>query len=361
MRRSTIAVSMLAAAGLAVAPLAAPASAAPSGAVGTIVSTGLEGPRQLFFDGANAYVADSDDGQVRTLTADGKSQAVLSRLGSTQGVAVVGGSVLAAVGAAEPDEHATKLPPRGLSATVVSFAFPTRKLLSDPQRFELRHNPDGQQQFNAKGVPLDALSNPYYLLPDPHGYVLLADAGGNDILRINSRGATSLFAALPLITAGKCKTVPNNDKKHVGCDPVPTGMAWGPDGSLYVSALGSEVEGAVFQLDGRTGAVLRTWTGFGEGLTGVAVADDGTIYASELLHGAPEGNPPKGFDPSTVGRIVKVSTTGAMSYAPVPMPAGIVWHDGALYSTAWSIAGMVGMAHAGQVLKVNPSAFVAAS
>ena len=361
LRKSIALTAFLAAAGLAAAPFAAPAVAAPSAAVGTVVSIGLEGPRELYFDGQTAYVADSDDGQVRVLTADGKSQAVLSRLGAAQGVAVAGGAVIAAIGAAEPDENAKKLPPRGLSATVVSYTAPTRKLLSDPQRFELRHNPDGQQQFNAKGIPLDALSNPYYVLPDPNGYVLVADAGANDILRVNSRGATSLFAALPLITAGACRTAPNNDKLHVGCDPVPTGLAWGPDGTLYVSALGGEVEGAIFQLDGKTGAVLRTWTGFGEGLTGVAVAGDGTLYASELLHGAPQGNPPKGFDPSTVGRIVKVSPTGAMSYAPVPMPAGIAWHDGALYSTAWSVAGMIGQSHAGQVLRVNPTAFVPAS
>ena len=42
------------------------------------------------------------------------------------------------------------------------------------------------------------------------------------------------------------------------------------------------------------------------------------------------------------------------------MPAGLAWHDGALYSTAWSIAGLLGIPHAGQVVTVSPSAFVAA-
>ncbi|RZS89519.1 hypothetical protein EV189_1286 [Motilibacter rhizosphaerae] len=354
-RRLLAAASLLC---LPAAALAVPAQAATSTSY-TVVAGGLEGPRELSFSGTTAYVATSDDGQVRAWSG-GTWTTLQSRLGGTQGVAMVNGDLLAAVGANQPDDSSAKQPPRGLSATVVKATTGGRTVVADPQRFELAHNPDGQTQFGKGGVPLDALSNPYYLIPDAHGYALLADAGANDILRLNSRHAVSLFATLPLITAGACKGAKNNDPKHVGCDPVPTGLTYGPDGALYVSALGGEVEGAVFKLDAMTGALLQTWTGFGEGLTGVAVGPDGTIYASELLHGAPQGDgpPPKGFDPSTVGRIVRVAADGTKTYAAVPMPAGLAWHDGQLWSTAWSVAGLLGVKSAGQLVTVPTSAFV---
>ena len=41
------------------------------------------------------------------------------------------------------------------------------------------------------------------------------------------------------------------------------------------------------------------------------------------------------------------------------MPIGLVWHEGgALYSTAWSVAGLfLGILDAGQVVQVRQSAF----
>src|SRR4051794_34301073 len=112
MRRSIRTTSLLTALGLLCLPATGmlPAAAATTGV--TVVAIGLEGPRQLYFDGQTAYVADSDDGQVRVLTADGKSTAVQSRLGNAQGVAVIGGKVVTAVGATDPDETG-KTPPRG--------------------------------------------------------------------------------------------------------------------------------------------------------------------------------------------------------------------------------------------------------
>ena len=39
------------------------------------------------------------------------------------------------------------------------------------------------------------------------------------------------------------------------------------------------------------------------------------------------------------------------------MPSGLLWHDGALYASAWSIASFLGMPDAGQVVRVDRSAF----
>jgi hypothetical protein len=124
-----------------------------------------------------------------------------------------------------------------------------------------------------------------------------------------------------------------------------------------VSTLGAEQPGAaaVWKLDGRTGKVLHVWKGF-TSLTGIAVTPRGTIYASEVLFGAPEGDPPPGFDPATVGRLTRIDH-GHVSHAAVTMPTGLQYVGGHLYATSWSIASFLGIQHAGKVVEVGDRAF----
>ena len=94
----------------------------------------------------------------------------------------------------------------------------------------------------------------------------------------------------------------------------------------------------------------------GSGPTGVAVDKrTGTVYVSEVLEGAPADPeaPPPDFDPSTMGQIVKVTRDGQRSTAQVTMPVGLLFTHGALYSSAWSLAGP----GAGQVVRVGKRAF----
>ena len=42
-----------------------------------------------------------------------------------------------------------------------------------------------------------------------------------------------------------------------GCDPVPTDLAMGADGFLYVSGLGAEVEGRIWKIDPDTGKIVQ--------------------------------------------------------------------------------------------------------
>jgi outer membrane protein assembly factor BamB len=140
---------------------------------------------------------------------------------------------------------------------------------------------------------------------------------------------------------------------------VPTGIGVAR-GSIYVSTLGSEAPGAarIYRLNPHDGRVVQTWGGL-TGLTGVAVAPDGTVFASQVFEGAPQtdGPPPPGFDPSTVGQIVRIQPNGRRTHAQVTMPTGLTWHDGKLYASAWSVASFMGMQHAGQVVHVHGSAF----
>jgi hypothetical protein len=141
---------------------------------------------------------------------------------------------------------------------------------------------------------------------------------------------------------------------------VPTGLAYGRGNTLYVSTLSGDVpgEGRVYVLNARTGAVLDVISGF-SGPTGVAVGSKGDVYVSEVFEGAPAGEPPSDFDPSTVGQIVRIDRDGTRSYAQVPMPTGLDFHKGTLYASTWSVAGFLGIADAGQVVAVEDSAFMA--
>jgi hypothetical protein len=72
---------------------------------------------------------------------------------------------------------------------------------------------------------------------------LVADAG-NSILSVDRDGTVPLFAVFPNITDGLCAGLPN-DEGTTGCDFVPTSLAEGPDGAIYVGALGPRRPGRV--------------------------------------------------------------------------------------------------------------------
>ncbi|SDR90871.1 hypothetical protein SAMN04488543_0729 [Friedmanniella luteola] len=358
-------VLVLAAATCAVALVATPgwADSAPAKA-GTVkvVTRGLDGPRQVSANGGRLYVAESDSGEItRVNPRTGAKSVVVSGLASPQGVAKVGGKIYVATGGPAPDA------PAGDARPAIMVARPGEKptLFADLLAYELKANPDGQTQFGPDDAPLDALSNPYYVLRDrsKNGFLLVADAGANTVLKVDRKGRVSTFFVPPTQVTGACADQPNNNASGKGCDAVPTGLAYGPDGLLYVSALTSEVrgQGRVYKVDPKTGKLVYTIGGF-TSPTGVAVDKKGNVYVSELLQGAPEGDdpPPPGFDPSAVGQIVKREPSSAhkRSYAQVTMPSGLLVRDGKLYASAWSIAGFLGIPAAGQVVTVSPKAFV---
>jgi len=361
-RRSALVITLAAVAG---AALAAPATAAPPTPAPpplTVVAQGLDDPYGLSFRAGKFYAAENTTGEVSGFVRGGSGPVVrASGFAGPAGVDRTAHHLLTVTGEGEPGTA-------GASTLYVSSPSSAPRPLADLAAYELAENPDGQRQFGDDGQPLDALSNPFAVLGGRGGherFAYVADAGANAVLAVDRHGTVSTFFVPPVVTSGGCAGAPNNDPEHTGCDAVPTGLAFGPHGSLYVSALTSQVpgEGRVYVLNARTGELRRTLTGL-SGPTGVAVGDDGSVYVSELLEGAPpgEGPPPAGFDLSTVGRIVRVAPDGARSVAQVTMPLGLRWADGALYSTAWSVAGaFLGQSGAGQVVRVDASAFSAGS
>jgi outer membrane protein assembly factor BamB len=354
---------VLAAAACAVALVSPPAAAETttrhhSSTPISVVTGGLSGPRELTKSHGKFYVAESDSGEITRINPrTGAKQVVVRGLANPQGVAVVDGKIYAATGEADPDANPSASPS---SAILVARPGQAPRKFADLLKHELRYNPDGQPQFGPDGKPYDALSNPFYLLRDrsKHGFLLVADAGANAVLKVDRRGKVRTLFVPPLQRGGPCAAPDANANPGVrGCDPVPTGLAYGPDGLLYVSALTAEAEGQgrVYVIHPRTGKLIRSIGGFSSP-AGVAVDHKGTVYVSELLEGFnPAGPPPA--DPSTIGRIVKVPRHGARSYAQVTMPTGLLISHGRLYASAWSIAGFLGLADRGEVVRVRSSAF----
>ena len=349
---------------LAVAGLTLPLTLATTPAVAAAPSSsypvvrGLDDPYGLQFTSlSTAIVAENTTGEVSRVNIDtGHSHTLISGLPAPAGVAQGGGKLFVALGG--PNEQGPpppgKYPPA--SVLVANTDGSGVRVLADLLAYELKHNPDGQRQF-VDGKPVDALSNPFSMAYSTYG-LLVADGGGNDILRIDpATGRVSTFFVPPTINTGACKDRPNNPGT-VGCDSVPTAISV-VNGSVYVATLGAEAPGAgrVYRLDARTGKVQRVYKDL-TSPTGLAVTTDGTLYVGQLLHGAPSGPPGPGFDPSKVGRILKIAPDGTRTSAQVTMPIGLQLRGGALYSTAWSVAGaFLGAKHAGQVVKVRPTAF----
>lgn len=325
-----------------------------------VVAEGLNGPFQLSYDSwRSVLVTESDIGQVTSVDLyTGAATPVITDVMGASGAVRWGPVVAVITGEADPAE------PGPVPGSSVLLAKPGKApfQFADLLEYELENNPDGQVQFDEQGAPVDALSNPFNIVRDRSGKgaFLVADAGANAVLRVSRHGRVSTFFVPPVVRDGECAQRPNNTTDGFGCDPVPTGLAYGPGGLLYVSTLGAEAPGAgrVYVLTPRHGHVVGVIDGL-DSPTGVAVSPHGTVYVSNVIEGAPagEGPPPEGFDPSSIGEITRIRTNGERSTAQVTMPTGLLWRHGSLYASAWSIASFLGIPDAGQIVRLDWRSF----
>ena len=345
---------------------AAPASATEvqrkkSNSETTSIASGLNSPGGISYSEKGLFVTETTKGQVTQIDPKtGEKKAVVSGLNGPAAVTAVGHKLAVITGGAEvPDVSKSD----GSASVYIATRGGEPKLLADLQKYELENNPDGQKQFDdTTKEPLDALSNPFAILPSyTKGYLFVADAGANAVLLIDRKGNVSNFFVPPLVTDGLCAGAENNDPEHVGCDPVPTGLAYDKHGLLYVSTASSLVpgQGRIYVLNPWNGKVIKVIKGL-DAPTGVAVDDRGNVYASEVTFGAPEGEgpPPADFDPSSVGRIVKIDRWDNRTYAQVPMPLGLNIHGNELYAGTWAIAELfLQLQDKGEIVKVPRGAF----
>ena len=339
------------------------ASAASSTPTPQVVVHGLNNPRQLALDGNILLVAEAGKGGTLATIADPEGGAQgIGRTGSITAVAypacaqnisphrILTGLLSAAgpdgSGAVGSDGVAvwgnkilvqeTFFPPQAIPAgkdaqrngkLLASQALQQRvRTVADISGYEASRNPDHQA--------ID--SDPYAVLR-VHDYLLVADAAGNDVLKVDDDGHISTFHVFPNIVNATCLDPslqqPPPDKP--GCQFVPTSLATDRHGNVYVGGLGGLVpgQGRVVKLSADGEHVLKTWTGL-TSVTGVAVNSDGDVYASQLF--APEAHP---ANPAIQGVLTKLSHTGNRSNVDVPFPAGVVTDNrGNVYVSAFSIA-----------------------
>jgi sugar lactone lactonase YvrE len=311
------------------------------------VVTGLVTPLGLAVgrDGTY-YVAETFAGRLtavdrrgtrRTLATvpDGQSVAGVDALGrGTVSYTVTGGDAEGPVG------EARRVLPSGQD-----------RLLGDTARVELEDNPDEVVEYGFPSVPGDCAAqfpdefpavqpgdinpNAYALAILPDGTRVVADAGGNTLLRVTPGGRVSVLAVLPPVEvtvsadlAAALELPACTAGSTWRLQPVPTDVELGPDGWLLVSTLSGGPEdpalaalvgggtGAVVAVHPETGAVRPVASGF-LGAVDLAVAPDGTVYVAELF----------------ADRVSQVVAGGPQPIAAVPAPGAIEWARGALHVT----------------------------
>lgn len=207
--------------------------------------------------------------------------------------------------------------------------------------YELKHDPDG------KGPD----SNPYAVLAY-RGSWLVADAAGNDVLRVH-HGRISVFHTFPNVRSGACAKQFDPTKDFPGCNFVPTSLARDRHGNVYVGGLSGLTPGAgqVVELSSQ-GRFRHVWRGF-TAVDGVAVGHDGSIYVSQLF--APQAHPASPMIQGVLTRIRHKQRTNV----DVPFPAGLaVDSRDNVYVSAFSIlpdagAGIPGIDTSGQVWRLR--------
>lgn len=215
--------------------------------------------------------------------------------------------------------------------------------------YEKRHNPDGhvtygvtdpsavsstcKDELTAAHVPLqykgEVDSHPYAVAGLRDGSWLVADAGGNDLLRISRWGHVSTVAVLPpvavTLTADMAaqQGVPACAGGTYRFESVPTDVEVA-NGRIYVSTLsGSFSDGRVYEVSWN--GCLRTLVGGIAGLTNIAVTPSGKVFLVELGQG-----------------VFAVTRHGASEVAALPGAAAVEYADGHLYGSTAPIAASQG-------------------
>lgn len=360
---------------------AVPGAATADGAASrpVVVVSGLNNPRQLTLVGNDVLLvaeagkggtikATGPDGEPTFIGATGSVSAVLLpqfarntkplRIirGLMSGAGADGSFAVGSDGVAARSTHGpiyvqeTYAPPSVLPASLraqngrllAARPYHRAHAIANIARFERNHDPD-KQGFD---------SDPYAVIARKHD-LLVADAAGNDIVRVDSHRRMHLFHVFPNIRTGACANQHEPAPNAPGCDFVPTSLALDVHGNVYVGGLAGLTprQGRVVKLSPDGKRVLRTWRGF-SAVTGVAVSRSGVLYVSELF--APEAHP---VDPQVTGVLTRINKKGVRTHRDVPFPAGIaVTPHGVVYVAAWSVAsekGLAGPGTSGQVWRMR--------
>ena len=108
------------------------------------------------------------------------------------------------------------------------------RIIANLARFEATHNPDHGVAASSAADAID--SDPYGLVSYRGGYAV-ADAAGNDLLWVSPTGTIRVLAVFGVQNELAPAGVVAKTARRVAAQSVPTSVAVGPDGALYVSEL----------------------------------------------------------------------------------------------------------------------------
>ncbi len=337
-------------------------SAAPAGAASApeVVASGLHGPTKLTFDGdGSLYVAEAgtfeppvdpesscvgsgdeqtcvgDTGAVASVDLDtGDVTRVVEGLPSLAGaptdVAVHDdGSMDVSIGCGCGPDDRGALEAFSVLGTIQHIdAEGTRTTLADIAQFEFDNNPDSGEE----GSELD--SNPFDLESTGEG-LLVADAGGNDVLAIDGEGTVSLAATFPFRDVPAPPFLGAPPGTMIPMQPVPTTASLGDNGLLVSGLPGFPFPpgGALIYHVAEPGAEPTTFAGGLSGLTDLVQAPDGTVYALQFatdLLAAESG----GASASELVQIRPDGTRKVIMREGLVTPGGVaIGPDGMIYVT----------------------------
>jgi len=344
MHRSLIAVASLALAATPLAVMPAASSAGSGGGSGghQVIARGLVAPLSLDVTSNGTVWFSQNFAGLLMRARPGKAPEVMYASGDGSEVGAVSfrrGTVTFATTSADGSQ--TALHTRSRNGSIHELA--------DLSGHEVSANPDAGQTYGVDDLsaaceakwPVSTLgpatypgiveSHPYASLSVGHTRYV-ADAAANAILKVAKNGSVSTAAVLPPqpveITAEAAAGlgIPACAVGHVyDFEPVPTDVERGKHGMLYVTLLPGGPEDPSL---GARASVLRVnpWTGSSHvvatGLlsaTGLAVADNGTLYVAELFGGRIAKIPPGASTP-VGGRMIT-------------MPGDVEIENGRLYAT----------------------------
>jgi hypothetical protein len=345
------AASVLAVAGTSLAPAVASGAATPKGKV---VAVNLDNPRGLSFGASGVlYVAEAGHGgplclgpgpegsplcvgltgAVSRVRSDGRVVRLVTGLVSTadpKGQAAEGpvsvsarhGRVYALIG-----ESAHGLPPKTPTGPVLKAA---RQQLGR----QIRLTGHGRYTPVAPVGDIDYLwsaahkkLNPQFPDANPNavlavaGGAYVADAGANTLDWVSSTGKVRVLAYL-------------NVPKGAPVDSVPTCVAKGQDGALYVGELlGGYLTAGHARVWRYSHGTARVWKTGLTAVNGCGFDSRGNFYATEIFaEGLTSGSP--------VGALVRVATNGHRTVwgaGQLFAPSGFAYRDGQVYVSNWSV------------------------
>lgn len=209
--------------------------------------------------------------------------------------------------------------------------------VADVSAFEASANPDQADPRSSVD------SNPYGLLVTSRGWVV-ADTGGNDLLRVKAGGAVSLLSVFHTRSA----PLPFPPFGTIPMQAVPTTVVEGPDDADYVGQLTGfpfPVGGAnVYRVprDGGTPTVFRS--GF-TNIVDIAFGPDESLYVLEITHNGLLSH-------DMTGALIRVRPNGTRETLldPLIAPGGLAFApDGSIYITNKSV-----FAGGGELLRFVP-------